>query len=135
MIVLPWFPAMLALQEILQQTLLRCLGYALDDISDEFIPFSDLKPRLNNYIFELCQHEWAEYPETKLHQILPKSAIFYSDIQLILFSFLCFISLCPFVAFLKATYAENSHVVLSESILKKPSFLPSCVFLICFLER
>ena len=32
---------------------------ALDgDILDEFIPFSDLKLRLNNYIFELWQREW-----------------------------------------------------------------------------
>ena len=46
---------------------------ALDgDISDEFIPFSDLKPRLNNYIFELWQREWDEYPRNKLHKILPK---------------------------------------------------------------
>ena len=35
---------------------------ALDgDASDEFIPCSDLKPRLNNYIFELWQREWDEY--------------------------------------------------------------------------
>ena len=37
------------------------------DISDEFIPFSDFKPRLNNYIFELWQPEWDEYPKHKLH--------------------------------------------------------------------
>ena len=31
---------------------------ALDgDISDELVPFSDLKPLLNNYIFELWQRE------------------------------------------------------------------------------
>ena len=31
---------------------------ALDgDISDELISFSDLKPRLNNYVFELWQRE------------------------------------------------------------------------------
>ena len=45
---------------------------ALDgDISDEFIPFSDLKPRLNNYIFELWQRQWDEIPRNKLHTILP----------------------------------------------------------------
>ena len=48
---------------------------ALDgDISDEFTPFSDLKPRLDNYIFELWQREWDQYqyPRNKLHKILPK---------------------------------------------------------------
>ena len=45
---------------------------ALDgDISDEFIPFSDVKPRLNN-IFELWQRDWDAYPWNKLHKILPK---------------------------------------------------------------
>ena len=34
------------------------------EISDEFIPSSDLKPRL--YIFELWQREWDEYPTNKL---------------------------------------------------------------------
>ena len=42
------------------------------DISDEFIPFSDLKPCLNNYIFELWQRDWDEYPRNKLHKISPK---------------------------------------------------------------
>ena len=45
---------------------------ALDgDISDEFIPFSDHKLRLNNYniIFELWQREWDELPRNKLHKI------------------------------------------------------------------
>ena len=32
--------------------------------------------------------------------------------------FSCFISVCPFVALLKATYAENLHIVLCKSILK-----------------
>ena len=42
---------------------------ALDgDISDELIPFSDLKPCLNNYIFELWQRIWDEYPKYKLHK-------------------------------------------------------------------
>ena len=43
------------------------------------------------------------------------TAIFNSDIQLSFFSlsFSCFISVCPFVALLKATYVENSHIVLS----------------------
>ena len=43
---------------------------------------------------------------------------------------------CPFVALLKATYAENSHIVLSSRYLKKKSFIVNllCV-LICFLER
>ena len=48
---------------------------ALDgDISDDLIPFSDLKPRLNNYIFELWQREWDVYPRNKLHNIFPKLA-------------------------------------------------------------
>ena len=41
------------------------------------------------------------------------TAIFNSDFQLNVNSISCFISVCPFVAFLKATYAENSHIVLS----------------------
>ena len=41
------------------------------------------------------------------------TAIFNSDIQLSFFSFSCFISVCPFVALLKATYAENMHIALS----------------------
>ena len=44
---------------------------ALDgDIPDEFITISDPKPRLNNYIFELWQREWHEYPKNKLHKIV-----------------------------------------------------------------
>ena len=42
---------------------------ALDgDISDELIPFSDFKARLNNYIFDLWQREWDEYPRNKLQR-------------------------------------------------------------------
>ena len=37
----------------------------------------------------------------------------YSDIQLSVYSFSCLISVCPFVALLKVTYAENSRIVLS----------------------
>ena len=49
---------------------------ALDgDISYQFNPFSDLKPRLNNYIFELWQREWDEYPDFVLHKILPKLTV------------------------------------------------------------
>ena len=45
---------------------------ALDgDISVEFIPFSDLKPRTNKYILELWQSEWDEFPENKLYKIFP----------------------------------------------------------------
>ena len=63
---------MLASGVILQQILLLRNKDALDDdISDELIPFSDLKPRLNNSIFLLGQREWDEYPQNKLHKILP----------------------------------------------------------------
>ena len=27
---------------------------------------------MNNYVFELWQREWDEFPENKLHKILPK---------------------------------------------------------------
>ena len=40
-----------------------------DDISDEYIPFSDLKPLLNSYIVDLVQNEWDTYPINKLHNI------------------------------------------------------------------
>ena len=39
------------------------------------------------------------------------TAIFNSDIQLSVYSFSCFISVCPFVALLKATYAKNLRIV------------------------
>ena len=41
------------------------------DISDEVIPFSDPRPRLNKNIFELWQHECDKDPEYQLHKILP----------------------------------------------------------------
>ena len=40
------------------------------------------------------------------------------DIQLSFFSFLCFITVCLIVALLKATYAENVHIVLSNRYQK-----------------
>ena len=43
---------------------------ALDgDVSAEYIPFSDFKPRLNSYITEVWQNEWDYYPLNKLHKI------------------------------------------------------------------
>ena len=42
------------------------------DVSDEYIPFSDLKPRLHSYITELLQNEWDNDPINKLHKIGPK---------------------------------------------------------------
>ena len=46
---------------------------ALDsDISDELIPFSDLKPRLNKYILDLWQTEWDDYPHNKLYKTFSK---------------------------------------------------------------
>ena len=48
---------------------------ALDgDISDELIPFSDLKPCLNNYINLWALATWVGkmYPQNKSHKILPK---------------------------------------------------------------
>ena len=46
---------------------------ALDgDISDELIPFSDLKSRVNKHVLELRQSEWDEFPENKLLKIIPK---------------------------------------------------------------
>ena len=54
--------------------------------------------------------------------------IFNSDIQLSVYSFSCFTSVCPFVALLKAACAENSHIVFSCRYLKqKRPFLTSCV--------
>ena len=40
------------------------------------------------------------------------TAIFNSDIKLSVYSFSCFISVYPFVALLKAMYAENAYIVL-----------------------
>ena len=46
---------------------------ALDsDISDELIPFSDLKPRLNKYLVDLWQMEWDNYPYNKLYKTFSK---------------------------------------------------------------
>ena len=47
------------------------VGYFCSDISDELVPLSYLKPRLNMCIFELWQRERGEYSENNLH-ILPK---------------------------------------------------------------
>ena len=49
------------------------------DISDELIPFSDLKSRVNKYLLELRQSEWDEFPENKLHRIFPKLTCLSSD--------------------------------------------------------
>ena len=62
------------------------------------------------------------------------TAIFNSDTQLSVYSCACFIFLCPFVALLKATYAENSHIVLCCQHQKAFMVNLLCV-LICFLER
>ena len=46
---------------------------ALDgDISDELIPFSDFKSRVNKHVLELWQSDskWDEFPENKLHKKL-----------------------------------------------------------------
>ena len=40
--------------------------------------------------------------------------IFKSDIELSVYHISCFISVCPFVALLKATCAEHLHIVLSS---------------------
>ena len=56
---------------------------------------------MHNYKLDLC--EGGKF----------STAVGNSDIQLSVYSFSCFISVCPFVAFLKATYAEHSHIVLS----------------------
>ena len=46
---------------------------ALDgDISNELIPFSDLRSRVYKYVLELWQLEWDEFPENKLHRIFPE---------------------------------------------------------------
>ena len=50
------------------------------------------------------------------------TAIFNSDIQLSVYFFSCFISVCPFVALLKATYAEKSHIVFVLSTLQSVHF-------------
>ena len=39
------------------------------NISDELIPFSDLKSRVNKCVLELWQSEWDEFPENNLHKI------------------------------------------------------------------
>ena len=47
---------------------------ALDgDISDEYIPFSDLKPHLNNDIVEFWQNECDTYPLNRLHKLNPQN--------------------------------------------------------------
>ena len=42
------------------------------DVSDEYIRFSDLKPRFNSYITELWQNVWNSYPRNKVHKISPQ---------------------------------------------------------------
>ena len=60
------------------------------------------------------------------------TAIFNSDIQLSIYTCSCFISVCPFVALLKETFTDISHVVLVD--IKKLSFLTSCVFQFALLN-
>ena len=43
-----------------------------DDVSAEYIPSSDFKPRLKSYITEVWQNEGDNYPLNKLHKISPK---------------------------------------------------------------
>ena len=43
------------------------------NISDELIPFTDLKSCINKYLLELWQLEWDKFPENKLHKIFPHS--------------------------------------------------------------
>ena len=53
--------------------LYSCLKDALDvDISDELIPFSGLKCRMNQYIMDLWQHEWKTFPDNKSRQVRPE---------------------------------------------------------------
>ena len=47
--------------------------------------------------------------------------IFKRNTEITVYHILCFISVCPFVALLKAKFAENVHI-------KKRSFLTSYVF-------
>ena len=61
------------------------------------------------------------------------TAIFKSNIRLSV-SFSWFISVCPFVAVLKAMYVENSHALFCLVDIKKRSFLTSCVFWFVFLN-
>ena len=42
------------------------------DVSAEYIPFFDFRPRLKSYITEVWQNEWDNYPLNKLHKISPK---------------------------------------------------------------
>ena len=60
------------------------------------------------------------------------TAFFNSDIQLSLYFCPCFIPVCPFVALVKATYAENSHIAVSCRFQNAFIFNVLCVF-ICFL--
>ena len=41
------------------------------DISDDLIPFSDSEVSCKQYVLELWQSEWVEFPENKLHKIFP----------------------------------------------------------------
>ena len=63
----------------------------------------------------------------KMNAFLDKSANFNSDIQLSFFSFSCFMSVCPFVALLKATYDAKMRALFCQVNIKKRSFLTPCV--------
>ena len=41
------------------------------DISNELIPFADVKSCVNEYVLELWQSEWDEFPGNKLRKIFP----------------------------------------------------------------
>lgn len=53
---------------------------ALDhNISEAQIPYTDLKPRVNNLVFSKWQNQWDEEPNNKLYQIKPKVRQIYSQ--------------------------------------------------------
>ena len=52
-----------------------------DDVSAEYIPFFDFRPRLKSYITEVWQNEWDNYPLNKLHKISPKNKRIFDNLS------------------------------------------------------
>ena len=89
---------------------------ALDgDISEEFIPVSDIKSRVNKSVLELWQSERDEFPDNKLRKIFSES----KDCPV-----------CPLTSRREETVISRLHIgqlYITHSFLLKGEEPPMCI--------
>lgn len=89
---------------------------ALDgDISEEFIPVSDIKSRVNKSVLELWQSEWDEFPDNKLRKI-------FSDLK--------DCPICPLTSRREETVISRFHIgqlYITHSFLLNGEEPPMCI--------